>query len=159
MILALADDAGVDLPEAAPQKYAPLCWDEVRACERLGMTFGPHTVTHPILSRVEKEQLEREVRGSWQRLQTETAKPVSVFCYPNGRSQDFGLREIEHIRAAGMGAAVTGEAGYAPSSGRHARHDDSYRIHRFPLLPDLVDVVQAVSGVERFKQIVRGGVR
>ncbi len=28
-----------------------MSWDQARLCEERGMTFGPHTVTHPILSR------------------------------------------------------------------------------------------------------------
>ena len=80
--LAIAGE--VSLPAKAPARYAPMTWNQLRACEKRGMTFGPHTVTHPILSRVSDEQSRWELTESWRRLGEEASQPVPVFCYPNG---------------------------------------------------------------------------
>jgi peptidoglycan/xylan/chitin deacetylase (PgdA/CDA1 family) len=48
------------------------------------MEVGSHTTTHPRLSRVEGEELEREVAGSRHLLQEELGLPVEGLCYPYG---------------------------------------------------------------------------
>jgi peptidoglycan/xylan/chitin deacetylase (PgdA/CDA1 family) len=92
-IARFAQLAEVEIPEAAPAHCAPMTWTHLRTCEDGGMSFGPHTVTHPILSRTTDEQARGEIAGSWTRLQEEALKPVPVFCYPNGGWDDFGRRE------------------------------------------------------------------
>src|SRR6185312_7650114 len=47
----LTQQLEVELPATPPAAFAPVTWDDVRAMERLGVTYGPHTVTHRILSR------------------------------------------------------------------------------------------------------------
>jgi len=80
----LLDQLAVRLPEELPTGYAPLRWDEVRQLRRQGFEFGSHSITHPILSRLETpEALEREIFGSRDRIQQETGEPVVHFCYPN----------------------------------------------------------------------------
>ena len=63
-----------------------MTWDEARAAERNGMSFGPHTVTHPVLSQTTDDCLVQELGGSWQRLKDELANPVPVFCFPARRA-------------------------------------------------------------------------
>ena len=46
----LAQVAGVVIPDLPPLHCEPMSWEQLRACEQMGMTFGPHTVTHPVLS-------------------------------------------------------------------------------------------------------------
>ena len=43
----LAAEAEVELPKRAPPEFSPMSWRQLRACEERGMTFAPHTVTHP----------------------------------------------------------------------------------------------------------------
>jgi peptidoglycan/xylan/chitin deacetylase (PgdA/CDA1 family) len=154
-IAALALEAEIDLPEAAPPAYAPMSWDHLRACEAQGMTFGPHTVTHPILSRTRPERAAWEITESWNRLKAEARNPVPIFCYPNGLSADFGDRDIEIIRKAGFLGALTAECGFADAAAFARGGDEPFRVKRFPFPDDLALVVQYVSGVERLKRAVR----
>jgi peptidoglycan/xylan/chitin deacetylase (PgdA/CDA1 family) len=155
-IARLAERAHVDLPAAAPVRYAPTTWDEVRAAEDRGMRFAPHTVTHPVLSRTDDRQSERELRDSWERLRQEARDPTPVFCYPNGQPGDFGAREMATLDRLGLLAAVTGLPGYAqhahlaPGAGP-AR----FQIPRFDLAGDPVLAVQVASGLEALKAGVR----
>ncbi|MGH7620111.1 MAG: polysaccharide deacetylase family protein [Gemmatimonadaceae bacterium] len=153
---ALAAAAEVALPAKAPAKYAPVSWDDARRAERKGITFGPHTVTHPILSQTTDAQSEFEISQSWTRLRGELDKPVPVFCYPNGQATDFGSREISLLERLGLEGAVVGSNGYARASVFRGSGDARFLVPRFPFPPDFADLLQYVSGVERMKQLVRG---
>ena len=110
-LAALARDADVEVPKKPPRRFAPLSWDEARQLERRGVTFGPHTVTHPVLSSTREEHARSEISASWQRISEELVRPVPVFCYPHGRQRDFGVREMQAVRDAGLWGAVRGFPG------------------------------------------------
>ena len=152
----LAAAAEVDLPDQPPEAYAPMTWDQLRACERRGMTFGPHTVTHPVLSRVSDERSRWELTESWRRLREEASAPVPVFCYPNGRAEDFSAREIATLEELGFLGAVVGAEGFV--SARATRRDGlgAFGVRRYPFPGDLTHLRQYVSGVECAKALLRG---
>jgi peptidoglycan/xylan/chitin deacetylase (PgdA/CDA1 family) len=49
-----------------------------------GMEIGSHTMTHPILTSVDKPTLNRELAESKARLEDLTGNGVTSFCYPAG---------------------------------------------------------------------------
>ena len=119
------------------------------------MTFGPHTVTHPILARASNAQSRFEIEESWRRLKDQMATPVPVFCYPNGQEGDYGKREMDVIGSAGMTGSVIGSSGYA--TGDDIRHPQNrYRIKRFSMPDTTGDLIQYVTGLERLKDRIRG---
>ena len=152
----LAIAAEVALPTKAPARYAPMTWDQLRACEQLGMTFGPHTVTHPILSRVSDEQSRWELTESWRRVVEEARHPVPVFCYPNGGSTDYSEREIATLVEMKFLGAVVGSAGFVSSRAVCPGQPEPFQTRRFPFPDSLSYLVQSVSGAERMKHILRG---
>jgi peptidoglycan/xylan/chitin deacetylase (PgdA/CDA1 family) len=154
-IARLADEADVDLPLLPPIEYTPMTWDQVRHWEKRGLTFGPHTVTHPILSRTTLNQTRHELVVSWQRLCAEVRHPIPIFCYPNGRWKDFGSREIEILKSIGMIGGLVGEPGYARAC--VFRHPDvgPFRVQRFAYTGDIIDMAECVSGIERIKEMIR----
>lgn len=151
----LARACGVQIPQVAPRKYAPMSWDQLRECEAMGMSFGPHTVTHPVLSRTTSEVAEHEIRESWARLRTEAHNPVPIFCYPNGEWADFGEREIGILHRLGFLGAVVAEPGYANALAFRAGEDARFKVRRFALPDDFPHIIQYVSGTERMKQLLR----
>lgn len=152
---ALAHVADVDVPPGPPVSYAPMSWEQVRECEAKGMAFGPHTVTHPVLSRSAGDAATREIAESWARLRAEVRAPVPVFCYPYGLWTDFGEREIAVLRREGFVGALAAEPGYASAQVFRSTDEDRFKIPRFGFPDDLPHVIQYVSGVERFKQLLR----
>jgi len=154
-IAALANALEVELPDKAPAQYSPMSWDELRAAETKGMRFGPHTVTHPILSRVGDEQAQIELKGSWDRLRAEATNASPVFCYPNGGRDDFGDRDVRLLESIGLVGAVVGEPGYADARALAKTDSARYRVRRFPYPLDHPHFIQYASGVERAKQILR----
>lgn len=151
----LAEAADVELPARPPLRYAPMSWDQVRSLEPHGMSFGPHTVTHPILARTTPDQSRQEIEQSWQRLTAEAASPVPVFCYPNGQSHDYGDREIDVLRALGFAGAVVGTTGYAVRHDFTRIPDGRFRVRRFAYSDDLREFAQCATGLERVNQLVR----
>jgi peptidoglycan/xylan/chitin deacetylase (PgdA/CDA1 family) len=154
-IARLSEAAGVELPDKPPPCYAPMSWDQARSCEKGGMTFGPHTVTHPFLSQVSDQQSAQEIGNSWQRVRSELRQPVPVFCYPYGRRGDFGAREVGILQGLGFLGAVVGEPGYGDRATFRKSPAAPFEVRRFGYPNSLTDLAQIVSGIERFKQMVR----
>jgi peptidoglycan/xylan/chitin deacetylase (PgdA/CDA1 family) len=99
---------GVEIPRTPPPVYSALNWEELRALHREGVEIGCHTETHPILSRLSSPaELDREIRGAKELLETSLRFPVRHFCYPNGLAIDMGEAAIECARKAGFASAVT----------------------------------------------------
>jgi len=119
------------------------------------MTFGAHTVTHPILPQVSDEQAEFEIRGSWAWVSEEAQRPSLIFAFPNGRAGDFEEREISLLQSLELLGAVTSEPNYV----RLNAGDDPmqcFRLPRFAFRDRLAQSLQCVWGIERAKAVLRG---
>jgi peptidoglycan/xylan/chitin deacetylase (PgdA/CDA1 family) len=147
----------VTLPDAPPAEYGPMSWADLRRCESGGMSFGPHTVTHPVLSRATDSQSRQELTVGWQRLSAEAANPVPVFCYPNGQTGDFGPREFDTLASIGMVGAVVGEPGYADVARFHRGPTEPFTVRRFNYNGDLPSIVRVTSGIEWARGLLRSG--
>ena len=94
-------------PDAARRTNMMLTWDQVREMNQQGIDFGGHTVTHPYLSRLTREQVQWEISECKRRIESELQSPVAHFAYPNGREEDFTAWNKDVLRGAGYEAAVT----------------------------------------------------
>jgi peptidoglycan/xylan/chitin deacetylase (PgdA/CDA1 family) len=150
-LASLATATQTNIPEKTPDGHNPFTWDMARAMEKKGIQFGPHTVNHRILSRLDRADMEFEVTRSWQRLQDELAYPCPVFCYPNGKSQDFGSREIEFVKKTGFKGALSS---IPTQANRKASGDDLYRIPRLALPASFDDFIQYCSWIQHAKEKV-----
>jgi peptidoglycan/xylan/chitin deacetylase (PgdA/CDA1 family) len=96
------------IPAAPPAEDAPLEWDAIRRMDQCIATFGAHTITHPVLSRMAGEdEVRREIEGSKRRIEEALDRPVDHFCYPNGGPGDITAESIELVRQAAFRTAVT----------------------------------------------------
>jgi peptidoglycan/xylan/chitin deacetylase (PgdA/CDA1 family) len=93
-----------------PGEMPPLIgWDEMRSVEaRSAIRFEPHTMTHPILPRIAREQADFEIRESKRVVEQELGREARLFCYPAGYHSS---RDVELVREAGFTAALTCEFG------------------------------------------------
>jgi peptidoglycan/xylan/chitin deacetylase (PgdA/CDA1 family) len=156
LIRALSDQMEVSPPRAVPARDRAMSWDQVRECARRGATFGPHTVTHPILSQVDSVRSDREIMDSWQTLRAQTESAVPVFCYPNGTPLDFSDREKRSVARAGMSAALSTVQLSVSSRSIVERSVDRFAIPRYPYPESLNAFIQIVSGIEALKAPVIG---
>ena len=154
----LVQASGLELPVSPPSKFAAMSWNDVRRLARNGVTFGPHTVTHPILSRAGAEQSELEIAQSWQRVRAEAGDgAVPIFCYPNGEPADFGAREENAVTHVGMRAAVSTSIGYTSRRDFSAdRPSARMRLPRFGYSETASSFMQIASGIEHGKMALRG---
>ncbi len=84
-----------------------LTWDQARYMSAKGVDFGGHTVTHPFLSRLTRENARWEASECKRRIEAELQVPVECFAYPNGREQDIEPWSNDVMRDAGYRAALT----------------------------------------------------
>lgn len=88
--------------------------DQVRAMRSEGMSIGGHTVSHPILSRIEPERARWEIETNRSTLAALLDGPPRLFAYPNGKPlTDYRAEHVEAVRAAGYEAAFTTAYGAA----------------------------------------------
>jgi peptidoglycan/xylan/chitin deacetylase (PgdA/CDA1 family)/CelD/BcsL family acetyltransferase involved in cellulose biosynthesis len=95
------------VPTGAERMGKMLTWDQVRLMRTRGIDFGGHTVSHPFLSTMPREQVAWEVSECKRRIEQETQVAADFFAYPSGREEDFGKWNEEVIRHAGYKAALT----------------------------------------------------
>jgi len=72
-----------------------LTWSEIRELQKCGVLFGSHTVTHPQLSGLSKDAIEKEVVDSKIAIEDKTGRQVDSFAYPYAFPQaDFEFRKM-----------------------------------------------------------------
>ena len=120
--------AGKDLRKNfATSPYHCFTWDEMREMEKYGIEFAPHTLNHPILSRLDQKEAEKEIKESSDRLKIELKNPLPIFAYPNGQPEDFTDETILILKKFGFVAALT------TVSDTIAPQADLFRLPRFSL--------------------------
>jgi O-antigen/teichoic acid export membrane protein/peptidoglycan/xylan/chitin deacetylase (PgdA/CDA1 family) len=79
-------------------------WHHVREMARHRVSFGCHTMTHPILTALPVGEIEAEVRESRQVMESQLGTSCTTFAYPNG---EVDARAVAVLRAQGFTAACT----------------------------------------------------
>ena len=88
-----------------------LTWDEAQALLGLGFSIGAHTVTHPVLSRLEPREAWAEIEGSKVAIERNLGIRVRSFAYPNGGVDDYDRTTVDALERAGFTCAVTTRRG------------------------------------------------
>jgi len=84
-----------------------LNWNQIREMQSAGISFGSHTVSHPVLSRLSPQDLLRELRDSRHVLENELQRPVLDFSYPFGTQDSFNDATCIQLAALHYRSAVT----------------------------------------------------
>jgi peptidoglycan/xylan/chitin deacetylase (PgdA/CDA1 family) len=109
-----------------------LSWSEVGEMYKHGISFGSHTVTHPILSTLSDCRLRTEIVESKRVIEKQLGCKVNAFAYPVGRSQDFDWRAKAVLQEHGYRCAVT------TIFGANSERQDLFELRRgTPWEPDL----------------------
>jgi glycosyltransferase involved in cell wall biosynthesis len=97
-----------------------LTWDEVRRLHAGGISFGSHTVTHPVLHRLSWSDIRRELRDSRAELEAALDVAVTAFAYPYAFPQEdreFARRFRQELIDQGYSVAATTVIGRARPGG------------------------------------------
>ena len=118
---ALARAVGEDLPCDMMLRS-----EQVRELHAAGIDIGAHTVSHPILARLDDKTARSEIADGRQMLESILGAPVSLFAYPNGKpGTDYGPSHVAMVRDFGFSAAVSTRPGASDS------HTDRYQLPRY----------------------------
>ncbi len=78
-----------------------LSWTQIEEMARFHIEFGSHTVTHPDLACLTRQEAEREMRESKQMIQERLGRKVEVFAYPYGKYAPWTVELVkEHFTGA-----------------------------------------------------------
>ncbi len=104
----------VEKLEVTDRKEMPglmLSWEEVKIMHESGISFGSHTVTHPILSKLSVDRARQEIQESKTVIEHQLRTPIRTFAYPNGRKDDFNESIKNLLKDAGYACALTTQFG------------------------------------------------
>jgi len=77
--------------------------------------IGSHTLTHPDLSKINREQLTKEIRGSRELLSRLLSCEITTIAYPGGA---FDERALKEVSLAGYACACTTNRGFSKQLNR-----------------------------------------
>lgn len=113
---------------------------QVREMAEGGMTFGFHTETHPVLSRLDRERQRAELRDGPSVIRDLTGQDTVSFCYPYGFSHTYNADTL----------SVLEECGYSMAFNTVRREAVIGREHRYELprfdTRDVVRMEQVPAG-------------
>ena len=103
---------------------AMMSWQQVRAMHQAGVSFGAHTMTHPVASRLRPEVLKQEVCESKRLIEDRLTDSVADFAFPFGKPQDCGTVGAAFLQPLGFRTALTTIVGVNTSGA------DAFRLRR-----------------------------
>lgn len=115
---------GATFGGAPDEERSVLSWQEAREMAAAGIEIGSHTLDHPVLSRLEPGEAERQVVASRRLIEERLGKAVRFFAYPNGTREDFTPEVERAVRQAGYQAALT------TIEGRPRPSSDPFKLER-----------------------------
>jgi peptidoglycan/xylan/chitin deacetylase (PgdA/CDA1 family) len=99
---------------------------EVLTMRRAGMQVGAHTVSHPILAKLDLAEAEAEVAKGKRDLEALLGERVGLFAYPNGKPDvDYNAESISVVRKLGF------DAGFSTRWAASTKETDLFQIPRF----------------------------
>jgi peptidoglycan/xylan/chitin deacetylase (PgdA/CDA1 family) len=99
---------------------------QLQLLRQSGMEIGGHTVTHPILAKLDDAQVLEEISANKTALENLLNTELRYFAYPNGKpEQDYLVKHSELVRKAGYRAALSTRWGVAGQS------SDNWQLPRF----------------------------
>ncbi len=103
-------------------------WDEVNSIKQPEISFGSHSVNHPILTNEQTGIIEDEICKSKEIIEKETGRDVFHFCYPNGNYND----EVRRIVSGSYKSACTTRAGFV------SKDSDIFALNRIGINEEMV---------------------
>src|SRR5439155_17846906 len=84
-----------------------MTWNQARELVANGISCQAHTVTHPILSRIDAAEIRWQLMQSRFDIERETGQPGIAFAYPNGTPADYNAASVSAIKEAGFRLSFT----------------------------------------------------
>lgn len=120
----------------------PLTWEHVTQMKQSRISFGAHTHTHRMLTKIPPKEAEEEIAKNKEILEKRLMEPVYMFAYPFGWRRSFDDRKKSTLIAYGFRLACSTIWGSDNSD------TDIFALHRVR--------IDAVDTAYDFKQKVNG---
>jgi peptidoglycan/xylan/chitin deacetylase (PgdA/CDA1 family) len=109
-------DKRVSLPADALANRM-LSWGHVREMQRAGISLGAHTMTHPVVSRLQPADAQRELTESKRLIEERLQTEIPDFAFPFGHAADCGPGAAELVARCGFRSGATTTRGANRSGG------------------------------------------
>jgi peptidoglycan/xylan/chitin deacetylase (PgdA/CDA1 family) len=119
--------SGVEIPVDLGRDLI-LSWDEVKEMSNGDVSFGAHSVIHPILTNMPLEQAKYEIIQSKKDIEEKLGQRVTAFSYPNG---DFNAELVKFVKESAFTCAVTTSPSELITS-----KDSPYQLSRIAAIED-----------------------
>ena len=121
-------EAAPEVLEQVDREALPVTWTQVHEMEQSGwVSFGAHTMHHPILSYLKDEQeMRQEVIQCKQILEERVGHPIRTFAYPVGKTEHMSAEVVRAVKDAGYQWAVT------TFEDVNTHQTDPYLLYRLP---------------------------
>ena len=103
-----------ELTHGASLHSQPISWPQISEMAASGIFFGSHTVTHPNLTRLSNDDLQRELAESKNVLEDKLQKSVDTIAYPIGTPSAFNAEVISAVRKHNFKLGLTYVSGANP---------------------------------------------
>jgi len=97
----------VTLSEADKPLSTCLNWQQVIEMSSNGIEFGSHTISHPILSRLEDSELLDEIIKSKDDIEKHLNIDINTIAYPVGGNNEYNNRVIDICKSAGYRLGIS----------------------------------------------------
>ncbi|KAA1175047.1 polysaccharide deacetylase family protein [Marinobacter salinexigens] len=144
LIDCLYQEVGLEMPALAPENYRPLTWLEISRMREYGLGVGSHSHSHPVMTKLDDEELNRELFLSKAIIEENLNIKVDTFCYPNGQPLDFDDRVKTFLKSKSYKFAFVAYPGSDPLK-------NNLEINRYPIANDWIEFEKTVSG---FKYLI-----
>jgi len=103
-------------------------WVELNNIKDSNISFGSHTVNHPILTNEQTNVVKEEISKSREIIEKETGRNIIHFCYPNGNYND----DIKGIVSKSYKSACTTKGGFV------SKESDIYSLNRIGINEEMI---------------------
>lgn len=120
----------------------PLSKKQLKTMNDYGISIASHTRSHRSLSRLDKQDVMKEIMESKKNLEDILGKKVKYFTYPYGSWGDYDKEDKRIVKSAGYEAALSTKVG------TNNIESDIYELRRIP--------IYNIDGISNFKRKVNG---
>jgi peptidoglycan/xylan/chitin deacetylase (PgdA/CDA1 family) len=121
--------SGVHIEHEHLDLARPLSWDQIKEMSDYGIEIGSHTVTHPYLTSLTRDQLEYELGESKKEIEKHTGRSVRSIAYPAGV---YDEEVVECVKECGYQFGLSYEHGVGKLT-----KDDPFSIPRIHVETDV----------------------
>lgn len=138
----------VDNPKNPEEKFILMDDKEILEMQEYGIEFGGHTLTHPMLAKLDLEDARREIIESRKILNKKLGKEMNCFAYPYGNLNEEVKKIVKEVGYKFAVATDSGDISYSK---------DLFQIRRIAIFPknNMFNFKRKVSGKYNFIKIKR----